>query len=336
MSTSTLNEMDWERPLLALARPQTPPPSPLRSTPAAVLDQAYRYCEAVTAWHSRSFHLASALLPPAKRRAVRALYAFCRVSDDLVDLGPGSPEERRQRLHAWRARALGPVQSLDDPVALAFADTRARFAIPDHFAHQLIDGVAQDLEPHPFHTFADLTRYAYGVASTVGLMSMHIIGFSSPEAVPYAIRLGIALQVTNILRDVGEDARAGRLYLPLEELEAFGLRAEEVFAGIRDARWRRFMRFQVERNRRLYEQAWPGIAFLDADGRLSIAAAAGLYRAILEDIERHDYDVFRRRAHLGAWAKLARLPGLWWASRRARLPGTQAVTATLPDLKDMP
>jgi len=147
-------------------------------------------------------------------------------------------------------------------------------------------------------------------------MAMHIIGFEGPHAVPYAVKLGVALQLTNILRDVGEDWRAGRLYLPSDELAQFGLGEEDVAAGQVDDRWRAFMRFQIGRARRLYAEAMPGIRLLAADGRFAIAAAAELYRAILDDIEAHDYNVFARRAHIGALGKLRRLPGIWWRSRR--------------------
>jgi phytoene synthase len=155
------------------------------------------------------------------------------------------------------------------------------------------------------------------VASTVGLMSMHIVGYESQDAVPYAVKLGIALQLTNILRDIGEDWRMGRLYLPLDELGTFGLREADLAARV-DDRWRAFMRFQIDRVQRLYDEAAPGIALLNADGRFAIAAAAGLYRAILDDIEANDYDVFHHRAHVGPWGKLRRLPGIWWSSRSYR------------------
>jgi len=156
------------------------------------------------------------------------------------------------------------------------------------------------------------------VASTVGLMSMHILGFTGEEAIPYAVKLGVALQITNILRDVGEDWRAGRVYLPAEELAAYGLSEEDVAAGRVDDRWRKFMRFQIDRNRRLYAEAWPGVPMLSKDGRLAVTAAADFYRAILGDIEAHDYDVFHRRAHVSSWGKLRRLPGLWWRCRTDR------------------
>jgi phytoene synthase len=153
------------------------------------------------------------------------------------------------------------------------------------------------------------------VASTVGLMGMHIIGFSSMEAIPYAIKLGVALQMTNVLRDVGEDWRAGRVYLPSNELAEFGLAEADLAAGKVDERWRALMRFQIARNRRLYAEAWPGIALLDRDGRSAVAAAGEFYRAILADIEAHDYDVFSRRAHVSGWGKLRRLPSIWWRNR---------------------
>jgi 15-cis-phytoene synthase len=283
------------------------PPSSLERAAPEGLRAAYRHCERVTKTHSRTFYVASGLLPYVKRRAVRALYAFCRVSDDLVDRAVGDP---RAALEAWRARLDGAGQHRD-PVARAWADTRLRHGIPDLYSRQLLDGVARDLEVTRYTTFEELAAYCYGVASTVGLMAMHIVGFSGTEAIPYAVKLGVALQLTNILRDVGEDWRAGRLYLPAEELAAFGLDEADVAAGRVDERWRRFMRFQVDRNRRLYAEARPGIAMLSRDARFAIAAAADLYQAILQDIERHDMDVFNRRAHLSGWAKARRLPALW-------------------------
>jgi phytoene synthase len=144
---------------------------------------------------------------------------------------------------------------------------------------------------------------------------MHITGFAGQAAIPYAIKLGLALQLTNILRDVAEDWERGRLYLPGDELSAFGLDESDLAAGVVTDKWRAFMRFQISRNRQLYAEAWPGIQMLHQDGRFAIAAAADFYRAILNDIEAHDYDVFNRRAYVGTWGKLRRLPGLWWQTR---------------------
>jgi phytoene synthase len=288
----------------------------------SLLSCAYAYCDSATAIHSRSFYLASGLLPAGKRRAMRALYAFCRVRDDLVDC----PEEEAERtLAAWRERAFASSPWRSDPATIAWADTRRRYGIPLRYAEQLIEGVARDLHPTRYDTFADLAAYAYGVASTVALMSMYIIGFSGPEAIPYAIKMGVALQLTNILRDVGEDWRSGRVYLPAEELHRFGLTEADLAAGRVDDRWRAFMRFQIDRNRRLYTEAWPGIALLHQDGRLAVTSAAEFYRAILDDIQAHDYDVFSHRAHVSNWDKLYKLPGIWRHNRKTSdVPQAQA------------
>ncbi|HVN55210.1 MAG TPA: squalene/phytoene synthase family protein [Anaerolineaceae bacterium] len=302
---------NWELALLSLACQNSPHPAhplPGRIGDPALVSRAYAACEALTARHSRTFSLATQFLPRFKRKAIRALYAFCRTSDDLVDCPENGLNGLDEAWIAWRQRSLSLLPSGKDLIAVAWADARLRFRIPILFAEQLLDGIARDLCQKRYLTFEELAAYAYGVASTVGLMSMHIIGFSGPEAIPYAIKLGVALQITNILRDVGEDWRVGRVYLPQEELAAFGLNEGDLAAGRVDERWRAFMRFQIQRNRLLYAEAHPGIRMLDRDGRFAVAAAAGLYSGILDDIEAHDYDVFTRRAHLGPVEKLLRLP----------------------------
>ena len=313
----------WEHNLLSLAQSQAdsmPAFSHHHVAKSVQLEQAYAACEALTAQHSRSFYMASALLPADKRRAVRALYAFCRISDDIVDNGEKDAAASAAQLAQWRQQALSGYGHTQDAVILAWTDARARYHIPLHYAHQLLDGVARDLTQTSYETFADLATYCYSVASTVGLMSMHIIGYAGSAAVPYAIKLGVALQMTNILRDVAQDLQNGRVYLPQEELAAYGLSRADLAAGRVTDAWRAFMRFQIERNHQLYEEAWPGIALLDASGRLAIGAAAELYRGILTDIEAHDYDVFSRRAHVSGWGKVSRLPGIWWRSQRVALP----------------
>ncbi|MEO8397058.1 MAG: squalene/phytoene synthase family protein [Chloroflexota bacterium] len=318
----------WEAPLLDWAYTALDSQRPAVRVKADrdALAAAYGFCREMTRFHSRTFYIASGLLPPAKKRAVRALYAFCRLTDDLVDRPVGDEQtgadwrlieidDRRPALDDWRSLTLDSHPPPDEPVALAWADTRAHYHIPVGYAEQLIEGVARDVDQFRYETFDDLAAYAYGVASTVGLMAMHIIGFASDQALPYAVKLGVALQMTNILRDVGEDWQAGRLYLPQEELAAFHLTEGDIGRGQPHARWRDFMRFQIERTRRLYDEAEPGIAMLNPDGRFAISAAADLYRAILTDIEAHDYDVFSRRAHVGAVGKLARLPRIWHKSR---------------------
>ena len=307
--------VSWDVPLLARAYQgwyATSSVTTPQHADAAVLEIAYAECEAITRAHSHTFHLTTALLPLQKRRAMHALYAFCRTTDDIVD---GARADAGATLGEWRRRVLAPQPPPGDLVCVAFADARAHYQIPAEYAEQLIQGVARDLREVRYGSFEELSGYCYGVASTVGLMSMHIIGFAGELAIPYAVRLGVALQLTNILRDLGEDWSIGRLYLPQDELSRFGLSAANVAEGRVDDRWRAFMRFQIARTRALYAEAWPGIALLNTDGRFAVAAAGTLYRAILDDIEAHDYDVFGRRAHVSTLGKLRRLPAIWWTSR---------------------
>ena len=305
----------WESSLLALAQEAWTSVVHAYSVQvdAAQLRKAYTYCARLTSQHSKSFYLSSALLPEGKRKASRALYAFCRVGDDLADRLSDDPTAA---LRHWGEIALAANPQTDDPVVLAWSHARSIYRIPHRYAEQLINGVARDLQQTRYQTFDELAEYSYGVASTVGLMSMHIVGFSGPEAIPYAVKLGVALQLTNILRDVGEDYRSGRVYLPQEELAAFGIAEDQIAAGRVDDRWRDFMRFQIARNRVLYQEAWPGIAMLNGDGRFAIAAAATLYRGILNDLEAHDYNNFSRRAYVNKRGKALRLAQAWWSVRR--------------------
>ncbi len=306
----------WESQLLAWAQePLTTiqAPRPVHADDHA-LRAAYRHCETLTRFHSKTFYMASGLLPLEKRNAVRALYAFCRVTDDLVDR-PSSDADPVEQLARWKQLVGEGHPPVSDHVALAWADAQARFNIPAGYAEQLINGVARDIEQKRYETFADLAEYAYGVASTVGLMAMHIIGFNNVEAVPYAVKLGVALQLTNILRDIHEDWNAGRLYLPQEELRAFDLSEDDIATQTCDERWKAFMHFQIKRTRQLYDESRAGIALLSIDGRFAIAAAADLYRGILDNIEQHDGNIYNRRASVSTIGKLRRLPMIWWRSQ---------------------
>lgn len=278
------------------------------------LEAALRTCAAITRMHSRSFYLSTQLLPAEKRQGIRALYALCRTSDDLVD---GASENPHRSLAHWVARVHAPVPPAHDPVLLAWSAIRQRYQVPQPLVDELLAGVAMDLSVSRYASFDDLWLYCYRVASVVGLLSMYIIG-SREGAQPYAVSLGIALQLTNILRDVGEDARRGRIYIPQEDLARFGLSDEDILAGRRDERFRALMRFEIERAHALYEEAWPGILLLSEDSQLAVGAAAQVYRGILEKIVANDYDVFTRRAHLSLGEKLLALPGV---ARRLRRGG---------------
>ena len=305
-------QTNWENQLLTLAG-NIPHPHvrPFFSYWAgdASLQKAYKQAEKITADHSKSFHFASGLLPEEKRSAVHALYAFCRTVDDIVDVSEDS--SRDSRLDYWRRMVQTDSFADNDLVAVAWADTLTRYHIPRHYALQLIDGVARDLSQLRYQTFDELATYCYGVASTVGLMSMYIIGFHTNDAVPYAIKLGVALQMTNILRDVREDYHNGRIYLPREELVYYGIRDSDIAEGRITDTWRQFMKFQIERTRQLYTESWEGVKMLEREGQFAIGAASVFYQGILDEIERRDYDVFRCRASLSKVGKIIRIPSLW-------------------------
>ena len=314
----SINVISWEYQLNQLAHTALESHTPAEPIleDEGLLAPAYDYCTAITREHSRTFYLAASLLPKPERLAAHALYAFCRISDDLVDQGE---HNRAYRLQQWRRNSLVERPPASEPVALAWADTKAAYHIPCRYAEQLLDGIATDLSKTRYETFAELVQYCYNVASTVGLMTMHIIGYTGPEAIPYAIKLGVALQLTNILRDVKEDWDKGRLYLPQDELAAFNLTEADIAAGRVDQRWTKFMQFQIDRARQLYHEAMPGIGLLNRKGRFAITSAALLYRAILNDIEAHNYNVFERRAHTTPSQKLRQLPTIWWHTQTSQL-----------------
>ncbi len=249
-----------------------------------------------TARGTRTFYLAGKLFPRPVRDASYAVYWFCRHTDDLVDEAP-DPGIARRGLDAWEAelrRALAGNPT-DSPILQLFAATAAAYKIPAAYPLDLIAGVRMDLERNRYETFDELKLYCYRVASTVGFMMSHVIGFRDP-ALEYAQRLGIALQLTNILRDVGEDLERNRIYLPRDELARFGVTEAALRAGTRDQAFRDLMDFQIARARSYYLGADPGIALLDKHGRFAVRLASDLYRHILDKIERNRYDVFRTRA----------------------------------------
>ena len=318
----------WEQELVNLALETGDNETMHPNSPVA--EQGYVLAERVTRENSKSFYMASALLPYAKRRAVRVLYAFCRVTDDLVDkaaVNTATTDSPAQRLADWRARVLLPhpmryhanaSPPADEILLNAWYGVRAQYHIPTTYVRQLIDGIGLDLSVARYNTFDELAKYCYGVASTVGLMAMHIIGYRDRAAIPYAVKLGVALQLTNILRDIGEDFRQGRVYLPQEDLEQFNYGEDDLARATIDMRFRALMDFEIARAKKLYAEAWDGIKMLSPDGRLAIAAAADLYRGILDKIVQNQYDVFHRRAHLSRTEKLVRLPALWWHVRAMR------------------
>lgn len=277
------------------------------STDRSSLPGSFEDCRATTRVHARSFYFASFLLPREKRLAAYAVYAFCRYADDTIDSAERFHGDRRAALAALRVR-------LDDVYELAaspaweqhpFAHTVRRYGIPRRLFHALLDGVAMDLETSRYATFAELERYCYHVASVVGLIMAEIFGYSDPAALPFAADLGTAMQLTNILRDVADDHRIGRVYIPRDELARFGYTEDDIARNVVDERFRALMRFQVERARAFYERSRRGIPYLTNDGsRSTVAMMTRLYAGILDAIERGGFDVYARRHHVGTAGKL--------------------------------
>ncbi len=286
------------------------------------LHEAYRRCEQITRQYSKSFFFSTQFLPHEKRCAVRALYAFCRMSDDTVDQPTGNPTHT---LATWVRQVRASHPRPDNPVLLAWHDTRTRFQLEPALVDELLAGIAMDLSLHRYETFADLWLYCYRVASVVGLLSMGILG-ADKGANPYAIKLGVALQLTNILRDVGEDAERGRVYLPMDELQQFGLTCDDILNRVYDDRLRALLDFQIARAHRLYDESLAGIALLAPDSRMGVAAAAITYRGILDRIVENDYDVYTKRAHLTTTEKLGLLPSIWRTVRRIERAARRAET----------
>lgn len=281
------------------------------------LERAYALCDQVTRDHSKSFYFSTVFLPAEKRRAIRAFYAFCRTTDDMVDVASNRCPET---LANWRESARLPAREQTNPVLQAWATVRDRYQVPQRYIDELIDGCETDLTVSRYANWDTLRRYCYCVASTVGLVSMHIIGVRNPaqteRAIDLATDLGIALQLTNILRDVGEDIRRGRIYIPQEDMQRFNYTEDDVRNGVIDARFKALMRFQMDRADAYYDRGMTGIPLLNADGRLAVAAAGMLYRGILGKIHLNDYDVYNRRAHLTNGEKMQRLPGIYMRVRR--------------------
>src|ERR671912_1518352 len=265
----------------------------------------WRQCSEIARAHGRTFFLASRFLPPDRRRAIHAIYAYCRIADDIADRSTDIVTAART-LDAWERQLDEPT----DPIAVAFAAVRARHNVPRAAARELLAGVRMDLTPSRFATWDDLRLYCYHVAGTVGLMVAPILGCRDDAALPHAVNLGIAMQLTNILRDVGEDARRGRLYLPLNELAAFGCDPEAVLHGRPGDRFRDLLAFQVARARGLYADARRGFPALSPAGQLTTLAASELYAMILTSIEERDYDVFGARAFVPNGRKLGALPSV--------------------------
>jgi 15-cis-phytoene synthase len=264
----------------------------------ATLEESFQYCRQVARRRARNFYYSFVLLQRAQRDAMCAIYAFMRYCDDLSD----EPGASRTAIERWREaldKALAGRWD-DHPVWPGFTHTVQTYRIPHRYFHEMIDGVASDLEPRRFSTFDELYRYCYQVASVVGLTTIHIFGFQSEEAKPLAEKCGVAFQLTNILRDIKEDAGLGRIYIPAEDLVRFGVTEKQLAEG---AAVKELLRFEAARARRYYNESLPLLDLVAKPSRPSLWALIEIYSRLLDRIERSNYDVFSRRISLSTAQK---------------------------------
>ena len=298
---------------------------PLSGLTPEALDEAYSRCGLVTEYYAKTFYLGTQLMTPEKARAIWAIYVWCRRTDELVD-GPHASRITPKALERWEERLDALFEGKPyDMLDAALADTVQKFPVDIQAFRDMIDGMRMDLVKPRYNSFEELYEYCYRVAGTVGLMTTPVMGiapqFSNEieETYSAALALGIANQLTNILRDVGEDTFRNRIYVPLDELEKFGISEEEVMScslatpeGGTDERWKNFMKFQIKRARYYFKTAEEGVMKLEENARWPVLSALVLYQQILDSIEKNDYDNFNQRAYVPKLNKLASLPTSYW------------------------
>jgi 15-cis-phytoene synthase len=289
------------------------------------LRASYLHCKELNARHGKTYFLASLLLPPAKRPYVHALYGFARHADDIVDVvdPTAAPADVERSLREWgesfhRDLAAG---TSPDPVRAAVVDTVRRWDIPTEYFDAFLHSMAMDLTITGYATYADLMEYVHGSAAVIGLQMVPVLERVDPGADAYAEDLGIGFQLANFIRDVGEDLRRGRVYLPQEDLDQFGVTREHLASGVVDARVRRLLAFEIARTREIFRAAEPGIRLLHPTSRDCIRTAFTLYGGILDAVEDADYQVLDRRVAVPNRRRAAvALPALARARRARRRP----------------
>jgi phytoene synthase len=266
------------------------------------VEASYRYCRKVARSRAKNFYYSFVLLSGEQKNAMCAMYAFMRYCDDLSD----EPGATAASIEQWRAALTRALQGEFDehPLWPAFHHAVGRFQIPRAYFYDMIEGVQSDLTPREIRTFEDLYQYCYRVASVVGLTTIYIFGFGDPAAPALAEKCGIAFQLTNILRDVREDAGLGRVYLPAEDLERFDVHPEELGQPERTERFLRLMAFEADRARMFYEEARPLLGMVDRRSRSSLWVLVTIYATLLDKIRASNYDVLTRRISLSTWEKL--------------------------------
>jgi len=288
------------------------------------LKKAYAECRAITRYHAKTFYMATRFLPNHKQRGIFAIYALCRYVDDLVDEAEDLMEKQalsksdiKDRLELWKQKLQDTYHgySHDNAILIAFSDVLKRYHIPIEMPFELMEGVCTDLYKRRYQTFDEVYDYSFKVASIVGLMTSQVFGYKSREALGYAVDLGIAMQLTNILRDVGEDLQKNRIYLPKEDLSKFGVTEQDLFDHRLNENVKALLEFQIRRARQYYRRSEKGIALLSSDSRLPVYLALQNYSRILDKIEQNDYNVFDFRAYLNATEKFFILPQVYYQTR---------------------
>jgi phytoene synthase len=283
------------------------------------LDRAYRECIALTRREARNFYYAIVTLRRPQRRAICAIYSFCRIVDDAGDLAL-SPATGQQELRELRAKLDACLTGeATDAIFVALTDVIAQYRISGELLHAVIDGVEQDLTVKRYATFDQLRQYCWKVASAVGLLIIQVLGYKDKDAIAYAEDMGLALQLTNILRDIREDLEMDRIYLPQEELARYGITIADLQAGLVSRQWSEFMQFQIERARSYYASGARLNALIPHHSLPCILILQTVYAQLLDRITAADYDVFSRRISLSSSQKLQILIGtLWqWARKGA-------------------
>jgi phytoene synthase len=274
---------------------------------AAAVKDSYRYCRKLAKDRAQNFYYAFRLLDRTQRDAMCAVYAFMRHCDDLSD-NPESddPAQIHQSVSLWRMDLDNSLKGrlADNPIWPAFCDTVQRYSIPHRFFHEMIDGIMSDIEPREIETWEELYRYCYQVASVVGMTIIHIFGFESVRALLLAEKCGVAFQLTNIMRDVREDADMGRVYLPREDLRRFGINAEQLRLGMENDRFRSLMKFEATRAWTCYEESEPLSGLIEKKSRRCLWALREVYTRLLTNIEKAHYAVLNKRISVSKSTKM--------------------------------
>ncbi len=300
------------------------------------IELAYKYCESITKLHAKSFYFAARFLPKHKRKTVYPIYAFCRHIDDEIDETTVANQSNAiQAVEKWKAKLKkvyeqreeeketrdkgnkisSPISSPSSLVLIAWQDLLETYKIPQNLPLELMRGVLMDTHTKCYETFDELYVYCYRVASTVGLMSSEILGYSDRRALEYAEAMGIGMQLTNILRDIKEDAAIGRIYLPQEDLRKFNVSEDQICAGEMNENFVGLIKFQIKRARDFYRKGEQGIALLERDSRFTVLLASRIYGKILDEIEAQNYNVFNKRARTTKTQKIISIPGIWREAR---------------------